>query len=118
MQTAQDPLTGESFTKTRHNQVFANRENQIRYNNLKAREKRQMMNNINKILETNRSVLKKVLGKESSVVKSQDFLLGAGFHFGCSTHTIKREGVKWSCIYDYGYRLIEEKQFKIISLQR
>ena len=33
-----DPLTGEVFTAFRANQVFANDENRIRYNNLKAKE--------------------------------------------------------------------------------
>ena len=36
----EDPYTKEMFTPLRSNQVYASRENQIKHNNLKAREKR------------------------------------------------------------------------------
>ena len=32
-----DPFTGQEFIPTRHNQKFANRKNQIAFNNAKAR---------------------------------------------------------------------------------
>ncbi|MBL4653910.1 MAG: hypothetical protein JKY53_13765 [Flavobacteriales bacterium] len=118
MQTAKDPLTGESFLKQRSNQVFANRENQIKYNNLKALQKRQAMAEVNTILNKNRSILKSTLNGNKEVVKSLDFLLGAGFNFGCSTHTIKHNDKKWNCIYDFAYLLMGNKQFKIIQLKQ
>ena len=46
---AMDPLTGEEFVPKRSNQKFASRENQIRYNNLKAKEIRQAKSKTRKI---------------------------------------------------------------------
>ena len=114
--TPVDPLTGETFTKKRSNQVFANRANQIRYNNLKAYAKRKAKAEIDKILDINRKVLKKVLGSNEEIIKSRDFLEGAGLHFGCNTHSVNRDGLKWICIYDYAYSLIDTNLFKIIKL--
>lgn len=115
--TAIDPLTGETFIKKRSNQVFANRTNQIRYNNLKAHEKRKAKAEMNKILDNNRKVLMKVLGSSEEIVKSRDYLEGAGLHFGYNTHTIMIEGTKWICIYDYGYSLIDKNTFKIKKIK-
>lgn len=117
MNTAIDPLTGESFIKQRNNQVFANRQNQIKYNNLKAMNKRKSIANISRILDKNRTVLKTILGDKTEITKSLDFLLGAGFNFGCSTHSINHDEKKWVCIYDYAYTLIYEKTFKIIKFK-
>jgi hypothetical protein len=117
MKEALDPLTGETFIKKRNNQVFANRENQISFNNLKAQEKRKALAQINKILDKNRQILKTVLGRDTEITKSLDFLLGAGFHFGMNTHTMKIREKKWSCVYDYAYRLVAENKFKIIYLK-
>ncbi|TGV04818.1 hypothetical protein [Flavivirga rizhaonensis] len=114
--TATDPFTGETFIKSRSNQVFASRENQVKHNNLKAYNKRKAKNEIDKILDKNRQVLMDVLGTNNEIVKSLDYLHGAGFHFGCSTHTINRDGSKWVCIYDYAYSMIDTNTFKIIKL--
>jgi hypothetical protein len=115
-ETAIDPLTGETFVKKRNNQVFANSKNQIRYNNLKAREKRQAKAQSDRILDKNRKVLKITLVTEKEIVKSKDYLEGAGLDFGYNTHTITRNGLKWICIYDYAYALIGTNTFKIIKL--
>ena len=112
-----DPLTGETFIKKRSNQVFANRENQIRYNNSKAYEKRKAKAQIDNILERNRQVLKKTLGSNKEITKLRDYLEGAGLNFGCNTHTIMKEGNKCICIYDYAYSLIDTNTFKIIKLK-
>ena len=37
-----DPLTGELFIPKRSNQLFFTKENQIRYNNLKAKKEREI----------------------------------------------------------------------------
>ncbi len=113
MEQLQDLLTGEPFTPTRSDQKFANRQNQIRYNNLKAREKRKAKGQIDRTLDTNRSILKKLLGNKKEVIKSRDYLLGAGFHFGISTHKIEREGKLLSCVYEYALILLKDDQLLI-----
>lgn len=112
-----DPLTGEIFIKRRSNQIFANSKNQIKYNNLKAFEKRKAKAQFDRILEKNRQVLKRTLGSNEEIIKSRDYLEGAGLNFGCNTHTIMRDRKKWICIYDYAYALIATNTFKIIKLK-
>lgn len=63
MEQARDLLTNELFYKSRSNQKFANRKNQIRYNNIKAYKKRKAKAPTDKILDKNRAILKKVLGR-------------------------------------------------------
>jgi len=117
IKTSKDPLTGEVFNTTKGNKIFANSENQIRYNNLKAYEKRKAKSQFDKILDKNRQVLKITLGPNEEIIKSRDYLEGAGLNFGCNTHTIMRDGKKWICIYDYAYSLIATNTFKIIKLK-
>ncbi|SDS22557.1 hypothetical protein SAMN04515667_1694 [Formosa sp. Hel1_31_208] len=116
--TSIDPLTGEVFIKKRSNQIFANSENQIRYNNLKAYEKRKAKAQFDRILDRSRQVLKLTLGTYEEIIKTRDYLEGAGLNFGCNTHTIIRDGIKWICIYDYAYSPIGSNTFKIIKLNK
>ena len=112
----QHPWTKEEFIKQRSNQVFESRANQIRYNNAKARERRKMTSTINKTLEKNREVLQQILGDETVVDRSREFMLGAGYNFNIFTHHIKIEGVLWYGIYEYAFRMFEKgEQFRIIK---
>lgn len=115
---ATDPLTGQEFVPKRSNQKFASRENQIRYNNLKAKEIRKAKSKTRKILDTNIKVLQIVLGPFSEIVRSYDYLLGAGLNFGFNTHTMKIDGNTWTCIDDHAYALIDTNTFKIIKLNQ
>ncbi len=98
-----DPLTGEVFYPKRTNQQFASRKNQIRYNNLKAYKKRKAKSGVERLLDKNRTILSEILGNETEVIRSKDFLLGAGFHFGCQTHSIRKNNEIWKCVYDYAF---------------
>lgn len=115
---AADPLTGEQFVPKRSNQKFASRKNQIRYNNLKAAEERQAIAKTRKILNSNRKVLQRVLGSNNEVLRSLDFLEGAGLDFQYCTRTIRGENLNWTCIDDYAYALIDTNTFKIIKLKQ
>ncbi len=117
MEKAKDPLTGEEFNKKRSNQKFASRTNQIKFNNMKAYNKRKAKSIPNKILDRSRDVLKNALGDNDSVERSYDFLLGAGLHFGYYTHQINKDDLKWICVYDYAYALIDHNLFRIICIQ-
>lgn len=116
METSKDPLTGETFFKKRSNQIFANPENQIKFNNLKALKKRKEDLNTNRIINKNKLILKTILGDEEEAIKSLDFLLGAGLDFGYNTHSIIKDNVKWICVFNYAYSLIAPRMFKIIKL--
>ena len=110
----EDPLTGEVFYPRRENQKFASRENQIRYNNKKAEKKRKAKAEIDKYLDNNRSILKAILGNKNEVIKSKDFLLGAGFNFGCHTHSLRKDDKLLRCVYDYAFINHTDNSFKIV----
>lgn len=116
MQQIQDLLTGELFTPTRSDQRFATRENQIRYNNIKARQKRNAKAEIDRALDTNRNILRKILNNKEEIVKTHDFLSGAGFNFGITTHKINKEGKLWSCVYEYAILYLGDDQLKITKV--
>lgn len=113
METAKDLFTNEVFVKTRNNQKFANRQNQIKFNNVVANRKRKEKSSINRILDKNRTILKTILGDLKEVVKSKDFLLGAGFYFTVLTHNRQVNDVIVHCIYDYGYIRMDNNYYKI-----
>jgi len=116
MEQIEDLLTGIPFTPTRSDQRFATRENQIRYNNLKARQKRKAKAEIDKALDTNRNILRRLLNDRKEVIKSYDYLSGAGFNFGITTHKTKKDGKLWSCIYEYALINIKDEQFLITKI--
>lgn len=110
-----DPLTGELFSPTRNNQLFATRKNQIRFNNNKANQKRQQKSIIDKILDNNRNILIRLLSSKKEIKLSKDYLLGAGFNFGCISHNRNIEGTIWTCIYEYGYLKTSTNEYRIIK---
>lgn len=63
-----DPLTKESFVPKRSNQKFSCRLNQIKYNNRKAKSKRLAKAPYDKILDTNRNILIRIIGEEDDCV--------------------------------------------------
>lgn len=63
--TGKDPLTGQPFTKKVETQKFANKQNQIRFNNRIATERRQTLSPYLTLLYSNRRILNKVIGKKA-----------------------------------------------------
>lgn len=110
---AKDPFTNKEFTKKRNNQIYENRENQVKFNNKKARKKRMAMAAINKTLNNNRKVLQSVLGNDERVQRSRDFMLGAGYDFRIFTHNIKIGQSLWHCVYEYGITQLENGNYVI-----
>lgn len=108
-----DPLTGELFYPKRYNQKFANRENQIAFNNLKARKKRHEKIDTDRILDKNREILKKLLGIKSEIEKSKDFLLGAGFNFNYFSAIFKVREITLYAVYEFTLYLNENDKYKI-----
>lgn len=112
---AKDLLTQEAFYKKRSNQKFANPQNRIRYNNLKAGKKRAAKAPFEKPLDHNRTILKKILGANPERVVSKDFLLGAGFSFGLYTYNRTVNDCTYSGIFEYGVTKLSNGNFKIIK---
>lgn len=111
-----DPFTGEVFTPLRSNQKFANRKNQIAYNNAIAKKNRKIKSPILSELNNNHKILIKVLGNDKSAIKSKDYLLGAGFNFSVFSKRIRTNDGVYQVIYDYGISTLEGDAFKIIKV--
>jgi len=109
----QDPFTGEYFYPKRYNQKFASRKNQVGYNNQKALKKRHRKRKIDAPLDRNRNVLKNVLGKQKSVIKSRDWLMALGYDFGIYTHSIRVNGQVVACVYEFQLSKISDNMYKI-----
>ena len=108
-----DPYTGEKFVPRRSNQRFANRENQICYNNQKASAERRRIRRELKPLLENQKILHKILYGLNEITVSRDYLLGAGFDFTASNGA-SRDGEKvCNHILSYQIRKAEEGYFHI-----
>lgn len=105
---AYDPFTNQEFIKSRSNQKYESRENQIKFNNEKARKKRMAMAAVNRTLENNRKILQRLLDENEYVKHSKEFMLGAGYNFQIFTHHAELDDVLWHCVYDYGITQIDE----------
>jgi len=110
-----DPLTGEVFTPKRSNQRFSCRENQIRFNNKKAKAHKLKFSEMHTLLQKNRDILHNIVQDHEQITESYDFLRGTGFNFGIQTHSIEHDGAIWTCIHDYAYHHIGKNKFTIIK---
>ena len=117
MEKARDLLTDEEFIKRRNNQRFASRQNQIRYNNIKAQEKRNIKSGVDRALDKNRTIIKKLLDGKTETTISKDFLLGAGFSFGYFSFYKDVEGTAYFGIYEFGIARRENDQYHIIQFK-
>jgi hypothetical protein len=115
MEKAKDPLTQEEFNKRRSNQKFATANNRIKYNNQKARKKRLAKGSIDRMLDTNRTVLSRIIGNNTEIIVSRDYLLGAGFSFSYYSYSREVNGVTYAGIYEFGIAKILDNKFKIIK---
>ena len=107
-----DPLTKEKFTPQRSNQKFANRNNQIKWNNLKYAEKNKYKVEIDRILTNNRKVLMEMLESRNENLILKENLINNGFKFGYYTHVKTIDGVNWAFVYEYGLLTDDEMNFK------
>ena len=111
-----DFLTGELFEPKKSNQHFSCRANQIRYNNLLAKKKRLIKAPYDNPLDKNRTILKRILGNQEEVVKSRDFLEGAGYNFKYHQYQItidKINGITAKGIYEFLIFCIDNNNYKI-----
>jgi hypothetical protein len=115
MENAKDLLTHEEFIKQRNNQKFASSKNRIRYNNLKARQKRVIKAPVDRILDQNRKVLSRIIGNKTEIIVSRDYLLGAGFSFNYYSFIKEVNAVTYFGIYEYGIAKTSDDKFKIIK---
>lgn len=112
-----DPHTGEMFTPSRRNQKFANRKNQIDYNNAKARKRRESTKNLDQKLAKNRLILQKLLLEKNLINVYRNTLLTLGFDFGVFNRLLNKGNNQVYGIYEYYLLPIDENNFEIGKLQ-
>ena len=113
MKLIKDLLTGENFIPRRSNQKFASSINRTRYNNRNANDQRKLKAPVNRKLDQNRTIMKKILKNRQEIEVSKDFLLGAGFDFSCYTQIRMKGEVPYCGIFEYGIYRINEDKYKL-----
>jgi len=103
-----DPLTKEHFEPKRNNQRFASSSNRINYHNKRARQKRMITRNIDYTLTNNWNVLLKQLAGKERVIRSREFMLGAGFNFKYYQRVYREDGEVIYRIYNCGFYVNED----------
>ena len=109
-----DPLTGEMFFPSRSNQVFANDENRIKYNNLKAKTFRDRKSFVDKPLHTNLRILNALMGTKTELELHRQFLIGRGFDVQVFTHSVELNGKDYYAIYEFVIIPLTNDQIKIV----
>lgn len=110
-----DPLTSEVFIPLRSNQVFANDENRIRFNNLKAKELRENKSQVDKPLLNNFRILTELMAGKQEEIFHKQFLLGRGYSFLVFTNYEDYNGKRCLAVYNYIIAPIEGDHIKIIK---
>ena len=109
------PQTQQSFIPKRSNQKFITPMARIAYHNSIAKNERNHTLPTIKVLKNNYNILDSLLKNSDSVIKSEEFLKGAGFNFNQMTSFISQDGVKTAVIFDLGYQLTENGSYKIVN---
>ena len=110
-----DALTNELFIPKRYNQRFSCRENQIKFNNLKAKKLREKTSFVNKPLQKNFKILEELLTNKKENTFHKEFLLGKGFSFEVNTGINTFDKKDCFSIYNYSIIPINNDTIKIIK---
>lgn len=109
-----DPLTKQEFSPSRANQLFANRRNQISYNNKKQSEKRKQKASIDAILSKNRDILLEALDGKNEIIIPEQVLISSGLVPKYHTHSMKIENKVCPSIYEIILQKQDNGTIKII----
>lgn len=117
METRKDPHTGELFEPKRADQVFANRRNQIAFNNAKARKRRGLTRSLDLKLKKNRTLLERLLGEANSIEIARNTLLSHGFDFGLFNRLLKKGSADVYGVYEFYLFPKDQNTFEIGKLK-
>jgi hypothetical protein len=110
-----DPYSGKRFEPLRTNQKYSCRENQIKFNNVKAQKRRSIMGKADQALKHNWKVCCKILGNNKEAIKSRDWLEALEYHFGYSTHFEEYGKGVHPAIYEFIIIKLEGNKYKIVK---
>lgn len=117
MKQLTDPYSGEYFYPNRSNQKFASRENQIAFNNARAKVKRDYLNEIDSCVHRNWRILLEILGDDRTTIKSEEFLSGYGYDFRFLNNIRKEGDQAYFAIYNVGIRQLDPKNYELINFE-
>ena len=88
-------------------------------NDLKIKENKDIRT-ISLALKKNRNILKSYMGRKDADMIPEETLVHSGFRFDYHTHYFTSESQKnvFTFCYDYGYREVGDKKYKIIRRWR
>ena len=110
------PYTKKAFYG-RANQIYFDRKAQQDFNNSKARRKRLAKSPVDKALDRNRNVLMQMISDEREVVRSKDYLLGAGFDFKFFSRSTRMGDKPCQVVYEFCVIHLSDDQYKIKRLK-
>ena len=88
------------------------------YNNKRKRQHEVAIQNVNRILRKNRSVLKSLNPVGKTTVR-RALLENLGFDFNFFTHVYRtKSGQLYYFVYEYGYMLEEQEKVVLVTYQR
>jgi len=88
------------------------------YNNKVKRQHEAAIQNINRSLRKNRSILKSLNPIGKTTVR-RSLLINTGFDFNFFTHTYRsKNGMLYYFCYEYGYGLAEEEKVILVTYQK
>lgn len=110
------PVCGDSF-RGRRDKKFCSDQCRATFNNSRKKETEGYVNEINRILRKNRSILKSINPQGKSTVR-EDYLRLQGFNFRYFTTFYQTESrLTYFFCYEYGYLQIEGGKVLIINWQ-
>lgn len=110
------PYTKKTFYG-RANQIYLDRQAQQDFNNMKARKKRLAKSPVDKALDKNRNILILILSGQTEVVRTKDFLLGAGFDFKYFSRSTRMGDKACQVVYEFCVIHLNDDQYKIKKLK-
>lgn len=109
------PQCGTNFTPNHGNRKHCNDQCKIDYSNANAKHRRQTRAKVDNILKNNFNILEKILGNQTEVTRSIEFMRGAGFDFNRYTHMIEYNGKQCRGVYEFIIALPDTQTIKIIK---
>ena len=110
-----DPFTNERFIPKRSNQIYASAKNRADCNNEKAGKIRKQKKTIQSKLNQNWKAFMLILDNKKSIIRSREFLNGAGVDLRYNTAMSKTPDGTFTffLVYDLIIYELQNNQFKI-----
>lgn len=86
------------------------------YNNKLKSEHVNSASKVNGILYKNRTILKKLLGEETTVKASKEYMLRKGFKFDYLTNiVVNKKGNLFHFVFEYGHFKVDDETYLIVK---